>query len=167
MNMTMKQFPKLWTDYPIEELGDISGQRAPIRECVVAEAPSIHSKYVIVEIDGIKTELKRGYIYSRPGRCGEVPTYDFMDGWGLSNYRWVAPPPYDETSEQIRVNDIVTCESLGGAEGKRARVVQTHVWDNGKRSLKLRVIPPGILPALEFWEDESSCMLVYRRPEKA
>ncbi len=63
---------KAWTDYPILALGDISQQEAPIREC------EVHSwnrdKYVWVRLveSGLWVNFKRGYVYTKPGRCGEV-----------------------------------------------------------------------------------------------
>lgn len=90
----------IWTDYPILELGDELGKEAPIRECIIAQSPSPHSKYVEVTVGGVRTEIKRGYLYSRPGRCGKVPTYDFMDGWGLFNYKWV-PEKEDENGLEV------------------------------------------------------------------
>ena len=60
-----------WTDYPIMELGDIEGQIAPVREVEVFHYDG--DKYAYVVVGGHRTSFKRGYIYSEPGRLGEVP----------------------------------------------------------------------------------------------
>jgi len=65
---------KAYTDYPILELGDISGERAPIREVQVISYDL--NKYCRIEVGGIQTEVKRGYLYTKPGRCGEVKAID-------------------------------------------------------------------------------------------
>lgn len=62
---------KYWTDYPIVELGDEPGKKAPIRECTVLEYHG--HKYADVRVEGVETSFKAAYIYERPGRCGEVP----------------------------------------------------------------------------------------------
>ena len=64
---------KAWTDYPITELGDISGELAPIREVNVLTYDG--NKYCKVEIAGCNDpqEIKSGYLYQRPGRVQEVP----------------------------------------------------------------------------------------------
>lgn len=62
---------KLYTDYPITELGDIPRHEAPIRECMVISYDE--NKYCIIEVDGIQLEIKRCYIYTKNGRCGDVP----------------------------------------------------------------------------------------------
>jgi hypothetical protein len=33
-------------------------------------------KYVKVLVDGIYQEIKAGYIYTKFGRCGDVPTFN-------------------------------------------------------------------------------------------
>jgi len=60
-----------WTDYPILELGDIGGEKAPIRECKPLSYDG--NKYCRVEVGKIKTEFKSGYIYTEKGRSGSVP----------------------------------------------------------------------------------------------
>ncbi len=62
---------KAWTDYPVTELGDVSGQIAPVRECTVLSWNG--DKYCDILVEGVKTNIKRGYIYSEPGRATEVP----------------------------------------------------------------------------------------------
>lgn len=62
---------KAWTDYPIVELGDIVGEPAPVRECNVLSWDG--DKYCDVEVAGVRTQFKAGYIYQREGRYGEVP----------------------------------------------------------------------------------------------
>lgn len=65
---------KAWTDYPIVELGDIPNKPAPIRECKPLDYDG--DKYSRVMVEGIVTSFKSGYIYSAPGRCGDVPVVD-------------------------------------------------------------------------------------------
>ena len=61
---------KLFTDYPITELGDEEFKEAPIRECELLFYDD--NKYCYVKVEGIEKEIKRAYIYTKPGRCGEV-----------------------------------------------------------------------------------------------
>ena len=65
---------KAWTDYPITELGDTPGMRAPVRECEVTEYDG--DKYCRVVVGGHSIEIKSGYLYSEAGRHGEVPNID-------------------------------------------------------------------------------------------
>jgi hypothetical protein len=60
-----------WTDYPIVELGDVPNKEAPIRACEVLGWDG--DKYASVVVAGVRTSFKVGYVYDRPGRCGEVP----------------------------------------------------------------------------------------------
>lgn len=60
-----------WTDYPFVELGDMSGAKAPVRECKPVSYDG--DKYLTIEVEGVRVEVKRGYVYKHPGRCGEVP----------------------------------------------------------------------------------------------
>ena len=59
-----------WTDYPIIPLGDESGKIAPVRACKILSYD--RNKYCRVEVDGVIEEIKRCYLYSKPGRVGEV-----------------------------------------------------------------------------------------------
>lgn len=63
---------KAYTDYPFVELGDISGEIAPIREIEVISYD--FDKYCKIRVNGIDSEIKLGYIYQQPGRVGEVLT---------------------------------------------------------------------------------------------
>ena len=65
---------KAWTDYPIVELGDTPGMRAPVRECEVTEYDG--DKYCRVVVGGHSVEIKSGYLYTQPGRFAEVPQID-------------------------------------------------------------------------------------------
>jgi DNA-binding transcriptional MerR regulator len=66
-----KEEPKqLFTDHPITELGDKEFVEAPIRECELISYDD--NKYCYVKVEGIEKEIKRGYIYTKHGRCGEV-----------------------------------------------------------------------------------------------
>jgi hypothetical protein len=64
-----------WTDYPFVELGDTPGQEAPVREIEVGEWD--RNKYAKIMVNGLHTEIKSGYVYTAPGRCGEVPCLEF------------------------------------------------------------------------------------------
>lgn len=66
---------KFWTDYPIQQLGDIPYQEAPIREVKILEYD--RNKYVTVLVEGYEIEIKAGYIYLEPGRNGKVPQVHF------------------------------------------------------------------------------------------
>jgi hypothetical protein len=75
MVVPMAQYPKdetkkLFTDYPITELGDEEFKEAPIRECELLFYDD--NKYCYVKVGGIEKEIKRAYIYTKSGRCGEV-----------------------------------------------------------------------------------------------
>jgi hypothetical protein len=61
---------QLFTDYPITELGDEEFKEAPIRECELLFYDD--NKYCYVKVGGIEKEIKRAYIYTKHGRCGEV-----------------------------------------------------------------------------------------------
>ena len=63
-----------WTDYPVVELGDIAGEKAPIRRVNVISYDGNKYARVSVEGNGDVLYVKRGYLYSQPGRCGEVKT---------------------------------------------------------------------------------------------
>ena len=65
---------KAYTDYPIIELGDAPGVEAPIREVEVVSFD--RNKYCYIVVDGVETSVKLGYLYRKPGRCGEVRTID-------------------------------------------------------------------------------------------
>ena len=65
---------KAYTDYPITELGDKSGEEAPIRQVEVIDYDL--DKYCTVRIDGLVKSIKAGYLYTQEGRCGEVPNID-------------------------------------------------------------------------------------------
>jgi len=64
---------KAYTDYPIKNLGDKSGEIAPIREVEVLSYDM--NKYCLVLVGGVKQEIKAGYIYKKSGRCTEVPCF--------------------------------------------------------------------------------------------
>ncbi len=57
---------KAWTDYPFIELGDESGKKAPIREVEVISYDG--DKYCEIEVEGVRTEVKSGYLYPVPRR---------------------------------------------------------------------------------------------------
>ena len=61
---------KAWTDYPILDLGDKSGQEAPIRRVEILSYD--RDKYCRIRVEGIIDLVKRGYLYRNPGRLGEA-----------------------------------------------------------------------------------------------
>lgn len=70
--MKRVRFITCWTDYPFVELGDVPHQPAPIRHVNVISYDG--DKYVTVsfENNGSVLSLKAGYLYSQPGRLGQV-----------------------------------------------------------------------------------------------
>jgi hypothetical protein len=62
---------KIWTDYPILELGDAPGKPAPVREAKPLSYDG--DKYVRCRVDAVEIEIKSGYLYMEEGRFGEVP----------------------------------------------------------------------------------------------
>lgn len=61
-----------WTDYPFVELGDEPGKPAPIRHVNIIDYDG--NKYATVSFErcGDFLSLKIGYLYSQPGRYGQV-----------------------------------------------------------------------------------------------
>lgn len=63
-----------YTDYPFTELGDTPGEEAPVRKVKVLSYDD--DKYCRIKVDDNDiqtiTEIKAGYLYQTPGRCGEV-----------------------------------------------------------------------------------------------
>jgi hypothetical protein len=70
---------EFYTDYPITELGDEPNKEAPIRACTIVQRYDRGSKYVLVNVGGVEKEIKKGYIYTEPGRLGDVPAADRQD----------------------------------------------------------------------------------------
>lgn len=73
-----------YTDYPFstEEFGrgtDVPRQKAPIRAVTVLTWD--RNKYVDVRVEGLEGvfNIKAGYCYRKPGRCGEVPTFTLKE----------------------------------------------------------------------------------------
>ena len=64
-----------WTDYPFIELGEADGEAAPVR--AVKAIAYDGNKYCKVEVCGVLSEIKAGYLYRRKGRCGNVPTFAY------------------------------------------------------------------------------------------
>lgn len=67
---------KAYTDYPILELGDISGEEAPIREVKILYYDQDKRCKVLVE--GVEEEIKTGYLYTKPVRCDEAYEKDLI-----------------------------------------------------------------------------------------
>jgi predicted transcriptional regulator len=62
---------KAFTDYPFTELGDEAYKEAPVREVEVVKYDD--NKYCKVTFEGHYLEVKRGYLYHKPVRCGDAP----------------------------------------------------------------------------------------------
>lgn len=81
----MKRCKKItcWTDYPFVELGDVAGKTAPIRHVRVISFDN--NKYARVSLIGtggvdrwdVECFVKAGYLYSKPGRLGDVKQVSF------------------------------------------------------------------------------------------
>lgn len=79
---------KAYTDYPFTFLGDIPNQKAPIREIEVLSYDQ--DKYCQIIVEGQTTEIKRGYIYQKPGRLMEVPQVleNDLEKLPITKYDW-------------------------------------------------------------------------------
>ena len=64
---------KAYTDYPLEGI-DEPNHPAPVREVVPIGYDG--DKLVEVEFEGQKFKFKAGYLYTLPGRYGDVPRFD-------------------------------------------------------------------------------------------
>lgn len=60
---------KAYTDYPFEFLGDVAGEEAPIREVEVLFYDG--DKRLTIRVEGVTTQVKRGYVYKTPSICGK------------------------------------------------------------------------------------------------
>lgn len=61
-----------WTDYPFTELGDEPYKTAPIRHVNVISYDGNKYACVSFENTGDFLHVKAGYLYSKPGRLGQV-----------------------------------------------------------------------------------------------
>jgi hypothetical protein len=87
-----------WTDYPIVALGDEVGKEAPIREVTVLGWDG--NKYAEVEVEGVRTSFKAGYLYTKPGRMTK-------NGWRTEGGRsYTNPANYTVLRHQIPVANI-------------------------------------------------------------
>lgn len=70
-----KRYPVGFTDYPFSDVGDVPGEKAPIRLCWIVGWD--RNKYATIQVVGIEhlQQVKYGYIYKAPGRLGEVESY--------------------------------------------------------------------------------------------
>ena len=77
---------KFYTDYPFVELGDEYRGEGPVREIKLISYDG--NKYCEIEVEGLKTEIKSGYIYTEHGRFGEVPcvTHKFLGNYYKESY---------------------------------------------------------------------------------
>lgn len=62
---------KFYTDYPLSAFGDEPYKEAPIRECSIVSYDG--DKYAVIDVQGVLTEIKAGYVYTAHGRQGDVP----------------------------------------------------------------------------------------------
>jgi len=82
----------LYTDYPFVELGDEPCKIAPIRKVMPISWDG--DKYVKVLVDGIYSEIKAGYIYTKKGRCGDVPTFNADEYFNAMNDENISQPTH-------------------------------------------------------------------------
>ena len=61
-----------WTDYPFTELGDVPFKPAPIRRVNVISYDGDKYAKISFKDHGDILEVKAGYLYRKPGRCGDV-----------------------------------------------------------------------------------------------
>jgi hypothetical protein len=103
---------KAWTDYPFVELGDQEYQKAPVREVRVIDYDG--NKYCHIEVAGVISEVKIGYLYRKPGRCREVPC---IDEWKL---RYPDGTPYwKRNARRVRKTTWVVQLAAGDLGGRR------------------------------------------------
>ena len=62
---------KVFTDYPVIQLGDTAGEEAPVREADVISYD--RDKYCEIIVEGIALCIKAGYLYTEKGKYGTVP----------------------------------------------------------------------------------------------
>lgn len=106
----------VYTDYPFVELGDKprdAKSPAPVRQvCALAQDGD---KYVFVLVDGKVLSVKAGYLYSEPGRFGDVPV------WTGKNSLPAAielSPESDSTAVHLRgFNGCEGYQVVGGSSG--------------------------------------------------
>lgn len=67
---------RAYTDYPFDFLGDTDGEYAPIREVKILYYDQDKRCTLIVE--GVETEVKRGYLYTQPVRLEEAIEKDLQ-----------------------------------------------------------------------------------------
>lgn len=82
---------KAWTDYTFTELGDRIGHESPIRVVEVLTF-DLHKRCRII-VEGLETMVKRGYLYRRPGRCGNarnISVQSLRTEYGSPKYVWQA-----------------------------------------------------------------------------
>lgn len=72
------------TDCVIRKLGDVRGVCAPIRECTIT---GYSPPYVTIAIAGITTRIRSRYVYTRPGRFGDVPEVPVEDLEKMENVK--------------------------------------------------------------------------------
>jgi len=65
---------RAYTDYPFDFLGDVVGEEAPIRQVKILYYDQDKRCKIVVE--GVETEVKTGYLYTKPLRCEEAYEQD-------------------------------------------------------------------------------------------
>jgi hypothetical protein len=116
---------KAWTDYPFEELGDIAHQQAPVRPVQVISYDG--NKYCRIVVGGVESEVKLGYLYKKPGRCGEVPK---LGPWKL---RYWDGTPYWQRNKRREQKTTWTVELWTKATG----LVFRHEVDTMREAIRL------------------------------
>lgn len=65
---------RAYTDYPFDFLGDVSSEEVPIRQVEVLYYDQ--DKRCKIVVDGFETEVKTGYLYTKPFRYEEAYEQD-------------------------------------------------------------------------------------------
>lgn len=122
---------RAWTDYPIAMLGDAPGVAAPIRECLVLSYDG--DKYCRVQVEGFllfPIEIKAGYLYQEPGRCGAVPPVKLCDLQALAQ----------ANAQVVACDDLADAQYRAGHDD--AVIAFTQVW---REALTLPIPRAGVM----------------------
>ena len=79
--ITNYQQKTFYTDHPFSELGDKPNKEARIREVIPLNYDG--DKYCDVLVNGIKSNIKAGYIYEKHGRISKVPCFNPVKYFGV------------------------------------------------------------------------------------
>lgn len=106
---------RAYTDYPFHFLGDTDGEEAPIRQVEVLYYDQDKRCKIVVE--GVETEVKTGYLYTKPLRYEEAYEQDaiintqYVKNW-KGHYKsskaaqitksWIVYPPKDHPEKYCK-----------------------------------------------------------------